>query len=277
MDTIVQVFCELLSDLGVATDSLQQECMQCIDSQSPEEQKSLSDQFISQIKIVFPSSTDDKDTQTEPDSDRPTKRLKRDYKGDNVQITASKEELEKRIANFIALKASENIASNEREFCTPDGTSKTHPATVMRKKQIKLSKNESLEGPLNTTHTLSAPADGKKPHAHIKLPWGVEHRIQNLEHFTDVVQPTPPDVYARLKALEDRVLFLEDSGFLDYLNNRDKTAAPPKSSLPIPDLEIPNLGNPQLANDPNKRIAELVASLQKKSSETSKQGDVVPQ
>jgi hypothetical protein len=44
---------------------------------------------------VFPSSTEDKDTQTELD-DRPPKRLKKDHtsKDDAVQITASKEEVE---------------------------------------------------------------------------------------------------------------------------------------------------------------------------------------
>jgi hypothetical protein len=51
------------------------------------------------------------------------------------------------------------------------GSSKTNPAKITRKKQIKLSKNESQEGPLNTTHAVAS-ADGntaKKMHPHIYL------------------------------------------------------------------------------------------------------------
>jgi len=112
----------------------------------------------------------------------------------------------------------------------------------------------------------------------IKLSWGVEHRLQNLEHFTDTIHPSPLDVYSRLKALEDRLLLLEDTGYLEYLKKKDKPATSKKeesqSKLPIvDDSSSPSIiGNPQLA-DPNKRIAELMASLQKKSTESSKQQD----
>eukprot|EP00026_Physarum_polycephalum_P011883 Phypoly_transcript_12131.p1 GENE.Phypoly_transcript_12131~~Phypoly_transcript_12131.p1 ORF type:complete len:285 (+),score=53.06 Phypoly_transcript_12131:99-953(+) len=283
MDRVVQIFCELLGDLGVATDSLQQECMQCLDSQSPEEQKALTDQFISQIRIVFPTSTEDKSTETEPDDDRPTKRLKKDHVSKHdVQITASKEELEKRIANFMALKAAQNVVSNEREFCTPAGSSKTNPATITRKKQIKLSKNESQEGPLNTTHSVVSADGTKKMHAHIKLPWGVEQRLQNLEHFTETIPPTPPDVYERLKALEDKLLLLEDTGFMEYLKKKAKTGkSKPGKSEPkmgngefIDSSSLAAIGSPPPV-DANKRIAELVASLQKKSTEQANNANSV--
>jgi hypothetical protein len=80
--------------------------------------------------------------------------------------------------------------------------------------------------------------------------------------------------YARLKALEDRLLLLEDTGFLEHLNNKDNpksvTAETKSGKLDSSSLAI--IGAPP--TDPNKRIAELVASLQKKSTEQTNNNSV---
>jgi len=92
---------------------------------------------------------------------KPLKRAKPDIgddfivDNDQVQITASTEELDKRISTFIALKKAENDESNKVEFCETNDGSRTKPATIKRKQQIKLSKNESLDGPLNSTHSTT--------------------------------------------------------------------------------------------------------------------------
>ena len=85
--------------------------------------------------------------------------------------------------------------------------------------------------------------------------------------------------YARLKALEDRVLFLEDSGFLGYLKRQaeksENSKSGPTSESKSGQLDLATpiaiIGSAAPATDPNKRIAELVASLQKKSTEANKQ------
>jgi hypothetical protein len=85
--------------------------------------------------------------------------------------------------------------------------------------------------------------------------------------------------YARLKALENRVLFLEDSGFLEYLESKSKSKAENKyeNSNTKYGQNVERQENPSSPPfnsppqpDPNKRIAELVATLQKKSTETNK-------
>jgi len=282
MERVLQIFCDLLDDLGVATEALQQEFQQCLDNYAQEDQQAMTEQFVSQLKIVF-ASTENKETQTDPqlekqekDKERPTKRQKTKtttqdtsasttgdvaLSKDDVQITASKEELDKRISTFTAMKKLDNGLSNQREFCEPtDGTVRTMPTKIQRKHQIKLSKNESVEGPLNTTHTT--PADTKTLHPHIQLPWGVEERLKNLEHFVDVILPVPSDVYERLKALEDKVLFLEDRGYLDAKSGKSK---PEKQKSEKHKSEKPKTGKseipsptsppPPRAVDPNRRIA----------------------
>lgn len=75
------------------------------------------------------------------------------------------------------------------------------------------------------------------------------------------------DRYERLKKLEKRVLLLEDSGFLEYLESKEgkseKYAHPEPKDYHSSSLSDFNPPSPQI--DTNKRIAELMATLQKKS------------
>ncbi|XP_067680639.1 MAP3K12-binding inhibitory protein 1-like [Haliotis asinina] len=138
----------------------------------------------------------------------------------NVQIKASKEEVDRRINAFIEKKQSEVNQQNNREFCsvlTPDtevesSCARTDAVFVPRagcKSHIKISRVVNPYGP----QTRLIP-EGPRQRFDLNLKsqsHGFEERMRNIEAhlklpFTD---GSKLDVYTRLKALEDRILFLE--------------------------------------------------------------------
>ena len=150
-----------------------------------------------------------------------------------VQITASRAEIDRRIDAFVQRKRAELNNANVLEFCNrhiseepefscarvdsvivgrKDGKSHFRQSQVVNRdgpqtksrptppKRIKTESSE-LESPSHT-----AAADDSE------IPVGIRERLVELEKKVPIITPggpVPKDVYARIKALEDRVRYLE--------------------------------------------------------------------
>jgi hypothetical protein len=143
-----------------------------------------------------------------------------------IQIKASNADLNKRIENFVERKRNEINTNNIREFCTGDRTSEFTCARV----DAVLQKRKDSKGHLqvsrvlNTYHRDQTSADYLTKYI---PPNGIDERLQNLEIQLSLTTPVPKNIYARLKRLEDRMLYLE-SVSPEYINFWDKTHLPNK-------------------------------------------------
>ncbi|XP_042231712.1 molybdopterin synthase catalytic subunit-like isoform X2 [Homarus americanus] len=207
-----------------------------------------------------------------------TPRAKLDVDPNFVQIVASKQELDRRIAAFQQRKREELDVLNVQEFCVLSGGASSisscarTSAIVLRSKgsnsHLKMthvvndwgpqtlgydpgslstnniptneglkqehrnssSNGSSREGSVdpgccsvkdtfnNSKHKRQA-VDTQEPNT---LPIGVEERLHSLEDHLKLIPgaPVPRDVYARLKAVEDRVLHLESIS-PEYFRNKE--------------------------------------------------------
>ena len=150
-----------------------------------------------------------------------------------VQITASNEEIERRIESFIQRKREEVNANNVLEFCSrhlvndePNEFScaRTDSTGLIRKRDsashLRKSRadNSSHDAPVKS-HSLRHGTDKNE-----KLPLGLEERVINLEEHI-CVKPVQREFYLRLKDIEDRVLYLEGISpeyFESFGNNAHK-------------------------------------------------------
>ena len=128
-----------------------------------------------------------------------------------VQITASNDEINGRINQFIAAKRADIDNANIMEFCgevTDESCARTN-AVLTKKRDSKSHLRKSVV------------ANQKGP----SMTSVLDDRLSNLETAAGVnpLPPIPKDVYERLKALEDRLLLLErispDPGAKIYTTN----------------------------------------------------------
>ena len=125
-----------------------------------------------------------------------------------IRINASKSQIEQRIAAFFAWKRCESDVANVQEFCHHvddhvddhvDSCARTQSVLIARKggkSHLKVSKVVNKCGP-QTERCIPAVLD---------------QRLENMERHVGVHDDNRPvgvDVYARLKQLEDRLLYLE--------------------------------------------------------------------
>lgn len=125
-----------------------------------------------------------------------------------VFFTATKEELEKRIVNFMEEKQRLNSESNEREFLGRSSAGCARTDLVSFKSHIKKQTNWNESGPLDRTNerNISKMSEWRKKGA--VLNEGVEERVRNIEAFlqTPTTAPVPVDVYERIKVIENRLV-----------------------------------------------------------------------
>ena len=144
-------------------------------------------------------------------SDKPANDIDPKY----VQITASNDEIERRIEAFIVRKRDEINTNNVLEFCSrhlvkdepnefscarTDSTGlirKKDSASHLRKSSVDNSKFVSNGKPQEMSNVQPA-----------TLPFGIEERVVNLEEHLKL-KPIQRELYLRLKDIEDRVLYLE--------------------------------------------------------------------
>ncbi|XP_046571148.1 MAP3K12-binding inhibitory protein 1-like isoform X2 [Haliotis rubra] len=187
----------------------------------------------------------------------------------NVQIKASKEEVDRRINAFIEKKQTEVNQQNNREFCsvlTPDtevesSCARTDAVFVPRagcKSHIKISRVVNPYGP----QTRLIP-EGPRQRFDLNMKSqsaGFEERMRNIEAHLKLplTDGSKSDVYTRLKALEDRILFLEGLS-PEYFQN----VPGPKRQKEVPAVVKDPLHEMSL-QDIDDRIQALQSSLKLK-------------
>nr|ACO14713.1 MAP3K12-binding inhibitory protein 1 [Caligus clemensi] len=144
----------------------------------------------------------------------PSKSASMDMRNDktNVQITASNEEIQRRIESFAERKRCEVDRNNILEFCNrhysdenDDSCARTDSVLVRRQgstshyRQSKVVNTGSNESSSSNKNTPSQP----------KISRGTDERISALEDHLLPGKPIQKDIFARIKSLEDRVLYLE--------------------------------------------------------------------
>jgi len=150
-----------------------------------------------------------------------------------VQVTASKGEIDRRIQAFIERKRTAINRTNIQEFCNRHSSEPVEnscarvDAVVVRKTDSKSHLRQS------TANNEWGPLMGHQHHHHHhhnhvkkrkldtivkaeassdtenKLPEGLEERMGQMEAQVRPNRPVPKGIYARLKQLEDRILYLE--------------------------------------------------------------------
>ncbi|XP_053398471.1 MAP3K12-binding inhibitory protein 1-like [Mercenaria mercenaria] len=140
-----------------------------------------------------------------------------------IQILASNEEINRRIAALIEQKQREVDDNNCQEFCgvhpgfqdLENQCARTAAVFVPRaggKSHIKVSRVVNMYGP--QTRALSHAASERlaiqgEQKQRTNLMEGIAERLENMEKHLKITGSSKSDVYSRLKNLEERILFLE--------------------------------------------------------------------
>ena len=132
-----------------------------------------------------------------------------------IQITASNEEIERRIDAFMERKREEINANNVLEFCgrhivndEPNEFScaRTDSTGLIRKKDSASHLRKSSVD--NSIQQFSKTSQDSKNAKSSVIPFGLEERVINLEEHLKL-RPVQKELYLRLKDIENRVLYLE--------------------------------------------------------------------
>uniref|UniRef100_A0A8C1GAZ0 MAP3K12-binding inhibitory protein 1-like n=1 Tax=Cyprinus carpio TaxID=7962 RepID=A0A8C1GAZ0_CYPCA len=185
---------------------------------------------------------------------------------DDVQIKASKSEIERRISAFIERKQLEINENNVREFCNvidcnqEDSCARTDAVFTAYpgfKSHVKVMHVINTYGP-QTRGTRTELADQQGSMNRDCGNPAVEERLQNMESHLKLppAGPVPQSVYQRLKKLEDRILELEGLS-PEYFHSTNYSHKRPKASV---------LQSYSLAELDGK-IGAVKAALMKKSRE----------
>ncbi|XP_076809017.1 MAP3K12-binding inhibitory protein 1-like [Clavelina lepadiformis] len=158
-----------------------------------------------------------------------------------VQITATKAQLDQRIAAFISHAQSTVDEQNVHEFCanSQKSSSGCARANALYKRRVANQTHLQVQrvindvGPqmqIDSQGAWCAPIHkDNKGTSDKSLHYGVEERLSNLEHHVGCERKkSPKEIYARLKAVEERVLQLESMSPEYFLANA--TSAPPTRS-----------------------------------------------
>lgn len=168
-----------------------------------------------------------------------SKRRKIEIPPEFIRINASKTEVDKRIAAFMECKRAESDVANIQEFChrlplADDSCARTESVLITRKdskSHLKVSRVVNSSGPQTQrsetnvqksadvtkyTPALQEPLQNSETNAQksanvTKCTPALQERLQNMEQHLGLYenQQIPKDIYARLKALEVRILSVE--------------------------------------------------------------------
>ncbi|XP_061172850.1 MAP3K12-binding inhibitory protein 1-like [Saccostrea echinata] len=140
----------------------------------------------------------------------------------NIQIKASSQEIERRIAAFIEQKRQEVDELNIREFCsTVSPVSETDSSCarvdsvfdtrIGGKSHIKVTRVVNLQGPqTQVSQPNHLTVVKKEPVEDPSFSAGIEERLQNIEtHLKLDKREQRTDLFTRVKKMEERILYLE--------------------------------------------------------------------
>ncbi|XP_069118246.1 MAP3K12-binding inhibitory protein 1-like isoform X2 [Argopecten irradians] len=196
-----------------------------------------------------------------------------------IQIRASKSEIDRRIAAFVEKKKYEVNELNRREFCSVQGPEEEAENSCARvdslfftradgKSHIKVSRVVNLQGPqtqipVHTERTVQKKEVIQKNN----LSGGIEERLTNMEKHLriDKDQLFSSDVFARLKFLEERILYLESLSPEYFRIQPPHQKKPRKETRGESVYRAPEEEGMSLS-DIDMRIKQLKESLSKKAA-----------
>ncbi|XP_040580722.1 molybdopterin synthase catalytic subunit [Lepeophtheirus salmonis] len=150
-----------------------------------------------------------------------------DKDSQKIQITASNNEIQRRIDSFAERKRLEVDRNNILEFCNRHYSDENEYScartdSVLVKRQGSTShyrKSKVVNVGNDTTEPLGS-VNGLLP-SEPKVSRGTEERLQILEGHLLPGKPVDKDIFSRIKSLEDRVLYLEGIS-PEYFSNQPK-------------------------------------------------------
>lgn len=178
------------------------------------------------------------DALPQPDESESLRKKKNDHR--LVQITADEAEVRRRIAGFINSKREDVNEANIREFCfgLPDSDSQNRCARVdavfvshtsnATKSRVNVKRIFNTHGPQThgfTTSQWSRHRRGADGDSETYALAAIEERLANAEGHLGLGPETKANVFERLQALEERILFLESLS-PEYF--QDNLIPPPK-------------------------------------------------
>lgn len=128
-----------------------------------------------------------------------------------VQITATNQELDKRINQFITTKRQDLDNANILEFCggsAAESSGNDETGSGSARTNAVLTKKRDSKSHLRKSVIVNQPGPS--------MTSALNERLSNVENTIDVQVPLPQDIYSRLKAVEDRVLLLERLSPLEF-------------------------------------------------------------
>lgn len=192
-----------------------------------------------------------------------------------IQIKASKEEIDRRINSFIQRKREEIDQSNIREFCNRHDSEQIPEYSCARTDSIVIARQDSsshlrkskvlnMSGPSAPNIPLKSKSLSLTSGVELKnIPEGIDERLSVLEGHIAPGKPVPKNIYERIKALEDRVLFLEGIS-PEYFKTKVDDG---KEDILMKEVEKESR-NAKISNslsDINIRIQELQSALSTKT------------
>ncbi|KAJ8274953.1 hypothetical protein COCON_G00095780 [Conger conger] len=185
----------------------------------------------------------------------------------NVQIRASKSEIDRRISAFIERKQLEINENNVREFCNVIDCNQENSCARTDavftpfpgfKSHVKVTRVVNRYGPQTWVGGHRDLSGLKQSIAPCGNP-AIEERLQNIEAHLNLTanRPVPQNIYQRLKCMEDRILELEGLSpeyFQSTGNLHKRSKATPSQACSLTELD--------------RKINALKASLLKKVNET---------
>ncbi|XP_045776358.1 molybdopterin synthase catalytic subunit [Maniola jurtina] len=133
-----------------------------------------------------------------------------------VQINVSNEELEKRINNFIERKREQINISNIHDFIPSKGENETEDTETCARVRTQFVRRSDSKGHLKIRRVCNewGPQTVSRNHPYIKeenthnLPSSIAERVLAIESFLNT-GPVAPDIYRRLKDMEDKITYLQ--------------------------------------------------------------------
>ncbi|XP_023950000.2 molybdopterin synthase catalytic subunit [Bicyclus anynana] len=133
-----------------------------------------------------------------------------------VQINVSSEELDKRIQNFIERKREQVNISNIHDFIPSKGENEAEDMETCARVRTQFVKRSDSKGHLKIRRVYNewGPQTVSRSHPYIKeenshnLPLSIAERVLSIESYLNT-GPVAPDIYKRLKDMEDKIAHLQ--------------------------------------------------------------------
>lgn len=150
---------------------------------------------------------------------------------ENIQVNASKKDLENRIRSFNTLKKHENTQNNVLEYRDEVDDEKNYSSRTISIPPSKIQKSTTF----NSTGPLDQfPSDPYATASKNQTPY-INERLEILENHLKVTVPrVPKDIYQRVKKLEEKLMIIEDSNPLYFKRLYDEADQKNTSNITIP-------------------------------------------